>query len=123
MKSSIQALKAKAQAARQTPAYHAEGASIRFTEELIVRMKSRGLTRTALAEKLGTSPAYITKILRGDTNFTLESIARIAQALDCEINFELRPLDRQVTPSRRTKVSYLDTVPLPSPVLNDKPRK
>jgi transcriptional regulator with XRE-family HTH domain len=119
----LTALKAKAQAARQTPAYHAEGASIRFTEELIARMKSCGITRTALAEKLGTSPAYITKILRGDTNFTLESMARVAQALDCEINFELRPLDRQLTPSRRTKVSYRDTVPHPSPVLNDKPRK
>jgi transcriptional regulator with XRE-family HTH domain len=86
-------------------------------------MKSRGITRTALAEKLGTSRAYITKILRGDTNFTLESMARVAQALDCEINFELRPLDRQVTPSLRTKVSYLGTAPPPSPVLNDKPRK
>lgn len=123
MKSSLQALKTKAQAARQTTAYHAEGASIRFTEELIARMKSRGTTRTALAEKMGTSPAYITKILRGDTNFTLESMARIAQALDCEINFELRPLDRQVTPSRRTKISYRDIAPPPSPVLNDKPRK
>lgn len=122
MKPRLQSLKAKADAARQSPAYHAEGASIRFTEALIARMKSCGITRTALAGKIGTSPAYITKILRGDTNFTLDSMARIAQALDCEMNFELRPLDRPATPVRRTKVNYRDVSSLPSPVLNDKPR-
>jgi transcriptional regulator with XRE-family HTH domain len=122
MKPRLQSLKAKADAARQSPAYHAEGASIRFTEELIARMKDCGLTRSALAEKIGTSPAYITKILRGDTNFTLDSMARIAHAMDCELNFELQPMDRPVTPARRAKVSYRDASTLPSPVLNDKPR-
>jgi len=85
-------------------------------------MKDRGLNRTALAEKIGTSPAYITKILRGDTNFTLDSMVRFALALDCELNFELQPLARTLTPTRRTKVSYRDATTLPSPVLNDKPR-
>lgn len=122
MKPRLQSLKAKAEAARQTPAYHAEGASIRFTEALITRMKTCGITRSTFAEKIGTSPAYITKILRDDTNFTLDSMARIAQALDCEMNFELRPLERPVTPARRTHVSYRDATPLPSPILNDKPR-
>jgi transcriptional regulator with XRE-family HTH domain len=122
MKPRLQSLKAKAEAARQSPAYHAECASIRFTEALIDRMKACGITRTALAEKIGTSPAYITKILRGDTNFTLDSMARIAQALGCEMNFELLPLDRPVAPIRRTKVNYRDVSQLPSPTLNDKPR-
>jgi hypothetical protein len=59
---------------------------------------------------------------RGDTNFTLDSMARIAQALGCEMNFELLPLDRPVAPIRRTKVNYRDVSQLPSPTLNDKPR-
>jgi antitoxin component HigA of HigAB toxin-antitoxin module len=74
MKPRLTALKAKAEAARQSHAYQAEGASIHFTEDLDALMKSRGLTRTALAEKIGTSPAYVTKILRGDTIFTLDSM-------------------------------------------------
>jgi len=121
MPTTLQSLKAKAQAARQSPAYHAEGASIRFTEALIARMESCGITRTALAEKIGTSPAYITKILRGDTNFTLESMAKIANALDCEMNFELRPLNPHPTPSRRSKVTYHSSTPPPCPVLNEEP--
>ena len=92
MKPRLAALKAKAEAARQSHAYQAEGASIRFTEELVALMKSRGVTLTARAEKIGTSPAYVTKILRGDTNFTLDSMVRIAQALDCEVTVGLHPL-------------------------------
>ena len=110
-------LLAKAAAARQTHAYRAEGASIRFTEELVALMKTRGLTRSALAEKIGSSPAYITKILRGDTNFTLDSMVKIANALNCELTIALRPL--APAPKPRSKVSYRDATPLPNPVLND----
>jgi len=63
----LTALKAKAEQARGSHAYRAEGASIRFTEDHVAFMKTSGLTRTALAEKIGSSPAYITKILRGIT--------------------------------------------------------
>jgi hypothetical protein len=48
MPTTLKTLKAKAQTARQSPAYHAEGASIRFTEALIARMESCDITRTAL---------------------------------------------------------------------------
>jgi transcriptional regulator with XRE-family HTH domain len=119
MKQRLTALKAAADAARQTDAYQAEGASIRFTEDLVARMKASGLTRSALAEKIGSSPAYITKILRGDTNFTLDSMVKIASALGCELTIGLRPLARTATAQRRSPVSYRDAAPLPSPMLND----
>jgi hypothetical protein len=101
MKPRLQSLKAKAEAARQTPAYQAEGASIRFTEELLAHMKSCGLTRTALAERIGTSPAYLTKILRGDSSVSVASMVRIAHTLDCKIDFKLRPLAPPSTGSGR----------------------
>ena len=103
----LTALKAKAEAARETHAYRAEGASIRFTEDLVATMKSSGLTRSALADKIGTSPAYITKILKGETNFTLDSMVKIAHALNCELAIGLTPL-KSVVPMasiRRSKVS------------------
>ena len=118
----LTALKAKAKQARQTHAYRAEGASIRFTEDLVAAMKSSGLTRSALAERIGSSPAYITKILKGETNFTLESMVKIANGLNCELTIGLQPLASTVSiPSApRSKVSYHQTAPLASPVLNDK---
>lgn len=48
-------------------------------------------------------------------------MVRIAQALECEIDFILRPLAPTVTPAQRSKVSYRDATPLPSPILNDLP--
>ena len=77
--------------ARATHTYRAEGASLRFTEDLLARMKACGVTRSALAGMIGTSPAYITQILRGETNITLDTMVKIAHALDCEVSVQLSP--------------------------------
>ncbi len=118
----LTALKAKADQARDSHAYRAEGASLRFTEDLVAFMKTSGLTRTALAEKIGSSPAYVTKILRGETNFTLDSMVKIATALGCELTISLRPLSPVATQQRISNVSYRDIAPQPSSMLNDQPR-
>ncbi len=125
MKQRLNMLKANAEVARQTHAYRTEDASIRFTEDLVARMKSSGLTRSVLAEKIGSSPAYITKILRGDNNFTLDSMVKIAAALGCELTIGLQPIatTTTVTPARRSSVSYRHIPTIPSPVLNDKAPK
>lgn len=115
MKQRLTALKAAAEAARNTDAYRAEGASIRFTEDLVARMKASGLTRSALAEKIGSSPAYITKILRGDTNFTLDSMVKMANAVGCDLIIGLQSLEA----GRKSRVNYRDEAAEPSPVLND----
>jgi len=57
----LTALKAKAEQARDYHAYRAEGASIRFTEDLVAFMKTSGLTRTALAEKSAHLPPTLPK--------------------------------------------------------------
>jgi transcriptional regulator with XRE-family HTH domain len=74
-----------------------------------------------LAEKIGSSPAYVTKILRGETNFTLDSMVKIATALGCELTIGLRPLPPVATQQRSSKVSYRDIAPQPSSMLNDQP--
>jgi len=119
MKQRLTDLKVAAETARQTHSYRAEGTSIRFTEELVARMKASGLTRSALAEKIGSSPAYITKILRGDTNFTLDSMVRIADALGCELSIGLQPLLASPAAIRRSPVNYRDVAPCSSSILND----
>lgn len=111
-------LKTKADQARGTHAYRAEGASIRFTEDLVALMETSGLTRTALAEKIGSSPAYITKILRGETNFTLDSMVKIATALGCELTISMKPL-AAATRQQSAKVNYRDIPPRQTSMLND----
>lgn len=58
-----------------------------FTEEVCRLMEEQNISRKQLAERMNTSPAYITKILRGNVNFTFETIAKIACALNADFRF------------------------------------
>jgi len=42
--------------------------------------RAAGLSYADLAKKMGTSAAYISKVFRGDTNLTIESMVKLARA-------------------------------------------
>ena len=86
------------------PEYLAECAIVEFTEELAKRMDELGLTRAELARRLDTTPAYITKILRGNANFTLKSMVRIASVLESEFKSQMQP---KSVPSQGRRSLYL----------------
>ncbi len=77
--------------AEKSLTYWVEGAILDFTEELCREMESQGVSRAELARRIGSSPAYVTKILRGNSNFTLSSMVRISRALDREVRIHLAP--------------------------------
>ncbi|MBN1424512.1 helix-turn-helix transcriptional regulator [Candidatus Fermentibacteria bacterium] len=85
----------------ETPEYHAEIAAIGFTESLCALMAERGVSRAELARRLGTSQAYVTKILRGDANFTLTTMIRLVRALGADLNVSVSP--RSATSDRRLR--------------------
>jgi transcriptional regulator with XRE-family HTH domain len=85
-------IQAALKAARETHEYRAEGASIEFTNAMLTRMRQVGVSRSKLAEKIGVNPAYVSKILRGDTNFSLATMVKIANALESEFRCHLQPL-------------------------------
>lgn len=69
--------------------YWAAQASLAFTEDVCAVMEEKKISRTELARRLGTSPAYVTKLLRGDTNFTLATLVKVARALGAELEVRL----------------------------------
>ena len=69
--------------------YWVAGAILEFTEDVVREMERQGMTRTALAQRLGATPAYVTKLLRGKVNFTLATMVRLARALNAEIHVQL----------------------------------
>lgn len=71
--------------------YWLAGVVQQLTEEVFRRMEELKLTRAELARRLGSSPAYVTKILRGNANFTLASLTKLARALDTELEIGLKP--------------------------------
>jgi transcriptional regulator with XRE-family HTH domain len=84
-------IQAALKAARKTHEYRAEGASIEFTNAMVTRMRQLDVSRSELAARIGVNPAYISKILRGDTNFSLETMVKIANALDSDFHCHLQP--------------------------------
>jgi transcriptional regulator with XRE-family HTH domain len=60
--------------------------------EMIYRaIDNEGVSKAELAARLGTSRSYVTKMLQGTANFTLDSLYRIAEALNCEFRLDLIP--------------------------------
>jgi len=75
---------------RTRDAYWEERAILEITQDIQEKMNAQGVTRAELARRLGKTPPYITKILRGNTNFTLETMVKIARALGCELRTRLQ---------------------------------
>lgn len=66
-----------------------ERAKIDFAVDLERMMERRGMRKADLAERLGTSPAYITKAMRGDVNFTIGSMVRLARAVEGNLHIHI----------------------------------
>ena len=85
--------------------YWVAGMVQEFTEEVVRLMKERRVTRSELARRLGTSPAYVTKILRGNANFTLASMAKLSRALGAELRLQLTPHESLSATTRRKNLA------------------
>src|SRR5437899_4380299 len=73
------------------PDYVARGLIHDINEQVIAQMRALGLRNKDLAVRLGVSSAYITKLLEGNPNLTVRSLARVALALDSQPSIEFRP--------------------------------
>lgn len=63
-----------------------------FAAAVLEQIALQGLRQAELSRRLGVTPPYITKILRGDANLTAREMARIGRALGCtvRVRFESR---------------------------------
>lgn len=83
--------------ARKADAYWVEKAILEFTSDIFTEMKRQGKTYSDLARLLDTSPAYITKVFRGNANFTIQSMVKISRALGCRLHIKVVHEDSRVT--------------------------
>lgn len=80
-----------AEEARKTDEYWVEDVILSFTDDLSERIESVGLSRADFARQIGKSKSYVTRILKGNANFTIETMVRLSRAVGCLPNIELRP--------------------------------
>jgi transcriptional regulator with XRE-family HTH domain len=82
----------------------------RLTERIAQKMDDNQLNRVQLAEKMSVSSAYVTKVMKGSPNFTLQTLLKLADALDQELvlSFEGKPRYRNVVTFRPQR-AYTDS--------------
>ena len=59
---------------------------VEFTEDVCRLMEEQKVSRAELARRLGTSRAYVTKLLGGNANFTLHTMTKVAMALGAAVH-------------------------------------
>ena len=58
--------------------------SQKIAMEMLDRMDFLGVNQKELAQRMGCSPQYVSKILKGKENLSLETISKIEDALEME---------------------------------------
>ena len=107
--SSIERYREWAQKIEKDPLFIAELVKLQFADDLVRLLEARGLKRTELAEKLGTNRGYVTRVLNTEYNLSVETMAKIALALDARISLRMLPREeverrpRSSAPSRTAR--------------------
>ncbi|MDE6309570.1 MAG: helix-turn-helix transcriptional regulator [Muribaculaceae bacterium] len=62
---------------------------LRYSQRIAImmldKMEELGLTQKSVAERMGCSQQYISRVLKGTENLSIETISKIEQALELEI--------------------------------------
>jgi transcriptional regulator with XRE-family HTH domain len=75
--------------ARKRDEYWIEDAIVGFTSQLYSIMRRKGISVTALAERLGVAQPYITRVLKGRDNLTIATMVKLARAAGIRLQISL----------------------------------
>lgn len=59
--------------------------SVRVAVNVLSILREKGMTKQELAERMGVSPQYVSRIVKGSENLTIETISKLEMALDCPL--------------------------------------
>ena len=87
---------------QQSEAFELEQAKVEIAEQIYRLMQQKNISNVELARRLGSSKAYVTKILQGNTNFTIESLIKISRSLSCQVAVQFSQLAPAQIATRQT---------------------
>ena len=82
--------------ARQHPAYWSYLTTLEFTGNLIAEMDAQCVSGAELARRMGTSRAWVSRVLAGECNLTAATMGKLAFALGMRVTTQIVPLDTAV---------------------------
>lgn len=74
---------------RERQEFRLEKILLNFTAEICARMEDLGINRAELAKRLGTSRAFVSKVMACNHNITLKTMDSISNALGMEIGIQV----------------------------------
>lgn len=82
--------------AKKGDSFWAERSILDFTSDLHQLLKDKGKSKSDLAEAIGSSPAYISKVFNGNVNFTIQTMVKLTRALNGQVSIRVTHEDRHV---------------------------
>lgn len=98
---------------KRTQSYCQEQAKLEFVGGITRLMRLKGVNNAALADRLESSAAYVTKALRGDANFTIETMVKVAHAMGGRIHIHVADAEASVRWLEHINCANLDHQPVP----------
>ena len=62
--------------------------SQKIAVRVLLKMKELGLTQMALAERMGCTQQYVSKILKGKENMSLDTLSKLEEALGISLIYD-----------------------------------
>jgi len=81
---------------KKSDSFIAEQIKLDFIVQIYQLMREKNITQKEFARKLNVSEAYISKILRGDINFTINTMVKLIRALDSHLHIKVTPVYENV---------------------------
>lgn len=88
--------------------YRLENILLDVGENIALFMEEKNLSRAQMAQRLGVSRAYITKILNGNPNLTIKSLLRLSDVLekDLQISFWSKCINEGTTTPKIIPIQF-----------------
>ena len=74
--------------------YEALGPQFRLIRDILLRRSQLNLSQVQLAKLVGTKQPAMSRLERGDGNITINTLCRIADALDADLDTSLKARSR-----------------------------
>ena len=72
-----------------TPEYTAESVAVAFMVDINARMLAQGINNVELAQRMGTTRSYITRLFQGSANLSVQTMTRLADAAGCSVRVQV----------------------------------
>lgn len=79
-----------------------------LANQLLLLRKKRGLNQQELADKAETTQAVVSRLENATVRCSLETVIRLAEALEAVVEVTLRPVEDSVTRDERVEAAQVD---------------